>query len=109
MAEAVGNGAELVEGPGDERPKEATEPRKIDESDLLRYQLKQKTLEHALLKRDMYMREMQRAAMEVEEVSRDLNEFRTKELPKKYEFDGSKFGITDDGYIAPQALMNRGR
>lgn len=88
-----------------DQPKEIEAGTQIAEVDLLRYQLHAAKVGLAELKRDMYMRELQRAQAELAEEAREMSEFRNKELPEKYSYDAGKYGITDDGYIVPRALM----
>lgn len=84
-----------------------TEPPKIEEIDLLRYKLCSERVRTAELLVEMYTRELQRAVGERETSRHEFSKF-MKTVQTKYDVNLRANMITDDGYLVPRPIQQRG-
>lgn len=82
-------------------------PPQIDEADLLRYQLRTERVRTAELLVEMYTRELQRAMGERETTRHELTKF-LKSVEAKYSVNLRLNMITDDGFLVPRPIQQRG-
>ncbi len=83
------------------------EPTKLENEDLLKYQLLGSRVQNADLKITMYQRELQYAQIERAKEAHGLSQFH-KSIADKYKFDLHAVQITEDGYIVPRTTPLRG-
>ncbi len=82
-------------------PTSPAEPVKLDEADLLKYQLLGSRVEASELKMTMYQRELHHAQIERENLRQSVAEH-VRHIEAKYKTDLTQFVVSADGYLMPR-------